>query len=232
MIPLKAVSLKHCIIPTFSLLDLWITLLHYNLSGRARGNATASYSSQEPNCYYQMSSKMYHMYLSIAVLGIAGPSNFWFYLLPYQLVCPEITSPWNCCAFELLRLQVETKATALVALLVVDLLFFEVSLHMPYIFQRTPYSLPLAWRVPGSHCISLYYLGGIHRPLRLLRKENSLERTKKSSCLTVRAHWRLWKCQEPRRHAPGKQPTDATRMSIPRMYNMYLVSGCICDVNM
>ena len=26
------------------------------------------------------------------------------------------------------------------------------------------------------------------------------------------------KCQEPRRYAPGKQPTDDTRMSIPRMY--------------
>ena len=34
------------------------------------------------------------------------------------------------------------------------------------------------------------------------------------------------KCQEPRRHAPGKQPTDATRISIPRMY----LASCICDV--
>ena len=34
------------------------------------------------------------------------------------------------------------------------------------------------------------------------------------------------KLQEPRRHAPEKQPTDATRMSIPRMYDIctwYLV---------
>ena len=56
-----------------------------------------------------------------------------------------------------------------------------------------------------------------------------MKRMKKGLCLIVSANWRLENAQEPRRRAPGKQPTDATRMSIPR--NTYLVSSCICDVN-
>ena len=37
-----------------------------------------------------------------------------------------------------------------------------------------------------------------------------------------------WKCQEPRRHTPGKQPTGVTRMSIPCIVSMYLGSCMRC----
>ena len=50
------------------------------------------------------------------------------------------------------------------------------------------------------------------------------------SMIDCRCKLATWKCQEPRRHAPGKQPTDATRTSIPRVC-MHLVSCCICDVH-
>ena len=71
--------------------------------------------------------------------------------------------------------------------------------------------------------------GGV--TLRLLRKESSVKPTKRRSMLDFKCKQTgdLKKCKEPRRHAPGKQSTDATRMSIPRMYDTYLVS-CICGI--
>ena len=50
-------------------------------------------------------------------------------------------------------------------------------------------------------------------------RKNSVKRKKRRSILACKCKLATLKCQEPRRHAPGKQPTDATRMmSVPRMY--------------
>ena len=64
-------------------------------------------------------------------------------------------------------------------------------------------------------------------------RKNSVKWTEKGPCLIVSANWRLEnECQEPRRHAPGKQPTDATLMSTPRMIYvpgiLYLRCICVC----
>ena len=57
-------------------------------------------------------------------------------------------------------------------------------------------------------------LRGRRRPLRVLRKENSVERTKVHDLL-YKCKLATSKCQKPRRHALGKQPTHATRMCVP-----------------
>ena len=41
-------------------------------------------------------------------------------------------------------------------------------------------------------------------------RENSVKRTERSSMLDWKCKLATWKCQEPRRHAQGKQPTDTT----------------------
>ena len=59
-------------------------------------------------------------------------------------------------------------------------------------------------------------------------RKNGVKRKKEKSMLDCnKCKLVTWKCQEPRHHALGKQPTDATRVGIPRMY---LVSCCTGDV--
>ena len=78
-------------------------------------------------------------------------------------------------------------------------------------------------------------LRGRHTPPAMLAQEAKIvwSGQREGPCLTVyKCKLATRKCQEPLRHALGKQPTDATRMSIYRVCMcMYLVS-CICDVYM
>ena len=65
-----------------------------------------------------------------------------------------------------------------------------------------------------------------------LAQENSVKRTKKGPMLDCKCKLATSKCEEPRRHAPGKQPTDATRTSIPRIPRIILLYlrciKCVC----
>ena len=56
-------------------------------------------------------------------------------------------------------------------------------------------------------------------------RKSSVKQAKRRTMVDCKCKLATSKCQEPRHHAPGKQPTDATRMSIPRMHvpTWYLV---------
>ena len=103
------------------------------------------------------------------------------------------------------------------------------------VYTSTRYECHQHYRTRYSICIQGASLRGQHTPPATLAPEGKIVWSGQRSMLDCKCKLATWKRQEPRRHSPGKQPTDATRMSIPRMYNMYLVTGIwylvrsICD---